>query len=95
MITIHGGDGLAAMLSGKIWLTTQDGTMYALDEADAGVVIPAGIMWDALVWLMGTPAAGFVENYWNNTRGGLKAISEAGRYGTIEVVAYDASRDRR
>ena len=89
------GDGLAAMLSGKIWLTTQDGTMYALDEADTGVVIPAGIMWDALVWLMGTPAAGFVENYWNNTRGGLKAVSEAGRYGTIEVVAYDASRDRR
>ena len=36
------GDGLAALLAGKIWLTTQDGSMYALNEADAApLVLPA------------------------------------------------------
>jgi hypothetical protein len=43
------GDAVAAAISGKIWLTTQDGSMYALDRERAMPIIWPGLIRDAAV----------------------------------------------
>ena len=89
------GDGLAAKLSGKIWLTTQDGTMYALDGTDTEDVISAGLIWDILVGLKKIASSKIVDDYWKATYATLEALSEASRFETLNVTAYDASENRR
>ena len=43
------GDGLVAAISGKIWLTTEDGSMYALDRGQGLPIILPGAVRDGIV----------------------------------------------
>ncbi|MDD5917633.1 MAG: hypothetical protein PUD73_00835 [bacterium] len=43
------GDALVATISGKIWLTTQDGSMYALNRDKADPLILSGLIRDVAV----------------------------------------------
>lgn len=44
------GDGLVAAISGKIYLTTPHGNVYALSQEDAKTVIDTGLDWDKTVF---------------------------------------------
>ncbi|MBQ7113400.1 MAG: hypothetical protein IJO10_04095 [Clostridia bacterium] len=44
------GDGLVAAVSGKIYLTTPHGNVYALSQEDAKTVIDTGLDWDKTVF---------------------------------------------
>ena len=43
------GDGLVSAISGKIYLSTPGGELYALDRKDAWKVIPTGFIRDQMV----------------------------------------------
>lgn len=76
-------------------MTTQDGTMYALDGTDTEDVISAGLIWDILVGLKKIASSKIVDDYWKATYATLEALSEASRFETLNVTAYDASENRR
>ena len=86
------GDGLAAMLSGKIWLTTQDGTMYALDDESAKPIILPAFVRDLIVdyrnriWEMGKQPPNWTGDYvrWSDRK------SEGENFETLSPKSYDA-----
>ena len=44
------GDAVVSVLSGKIYLTTPHGNVYALSQEDAKTVIDTGLDWDKTVF---------------------------------------------
>lgn len=84
------GDGLAALLAGQITLTTQDSTMFVLNQDEALEVVISGLKADIARLLKNSNLEKRDEIDWNSIIQSSQDFRRGRNFTTLPYHAFDA-----